>query len=159
MGFNGIGLVFAGIFLAVSGIPGNMMGVAMTALWGDSLDIIEWKTGERNEASVFAMQNLVGKITGAIGTLFRGLTLSILVYNAAEFKAGNISPEFTTYAWPIFILGPAFGSLLSLIPLFFIKHNKKMQEQIESDLKIRRAAKKAEAEALTAGAEPDAAPV
>ncbi|MDR2634424.1 MAG: MFS transporter [Clostridiales bacterium] len=138
VGFNGVSIIIVIVLLGLSSIPSNMQGTAMTALWGDSLDFIEWKTGQRNEASVFAMQNMISKLTNAIRIFFAGVTLSLLSYNAEVFDAGQIAGTFSEFAWPVFILAPALGSLFSLMPLLFIKHNKQQQEKVEAELKIRR---------------------
>ncbi|MDR3262994.1 MAG: MFS transporter, partial [Clostridiales bacterium] len=139
VGFSGVSIIIVIVLLAVANIPNNMVGTAMTALWGDSLDYMEWKTGQRNEASVFAMQNLISKLTRALQIFFAGVTLTLLHYDAEKFDAGQISPIFVKYAWPVFILASAVGSLFAIVPLLFIKYNKKQQELIESELVVRRA--------------------
>ncbi|MCL2630535.1 MAG: MFS transporter [Firmicutes bacterium] len=154
--FNTVwGVLIAGFFLFIASTPNNMRGVAQTALFSDSLDKIELETGKRNEASVFAMINLIAKAGGALNVLFAGITLTLLRYDAGAIdeiraeliKAGmssaealavareSLSPVFVRWAWPVFMLAPAFGAILTIIPLLFIKHNKKEQERIESALK------------------------
>ncbi|MDR3217121.1 MAG: MFS transporter [Clostridiaceae bacterium] len=139
VGFTGTSILIVIALIAIANIPLNMQGTAMTALWGDSLDYMEWKTGQRNEASVFAMQNLISKFTRAMQIFFAGVTLTLLGYNAEAFDAGQISSTFTEFAWPVFILAPVLGSFFSLIPLLFIKYNKKQQELVEAQLIVRRA--------------------
>lgn len=143
VGFEGWGIVIVGALMALSSIPNGMTGIASTSLWGDSVDYAEWKTGQRNEGAVFAMQNLIAKLTTAIDTLFTGITLSIMKYDAKAYNAG-IPPEqiFYDLAWPIYMLGPAVGSILYLIPLLMMKYDDKQRLQIEADLKIRRAGAK-----------------
>ncbi|MDR1939833.1 MAG: MFS transporter [Clostridiales bacterium] len=139
VGFSGLSIVFTGILLAIASIPTSMKGIATTALWCDSLDYIELKHGQRNDGSVFAMQNFVSKIGGAIKTFLVGVTFTILAFSAKAADAGEpMSDAFAQYSWPIFILGPVFGSMLALIPLLFLKHSKKQQMQIEEELKLKR---------------------
>jgi Na+/melibiose symporter-like transporter len=176
---SGLGLFVVGFCLMVAGAPGSMRGVAMNTLWGDSLDKIELETGQRNEASVFAMQNLIAKAGWGIGVIFTGWTATLLQYNNQEVdqwiadvmksveegglgmsridaihyavEEGVLSATFMTYSYPVFLLAPALGALLSIIPLLFIKHNNAMQKKIEEDLKAmkeKRAAEEEENEAL-----------
>lgn len=145
VGYQGINiLVIAGI-MSVAGLPSSLNGIAITALWGDSIDYIEWKTGQRNEATVFAMQNMAAKITGAISTGITGLTYKLLAYDANTFEGRNgipmISETFRSWSWEVFILAPAFGSLLYLIPLLFVRIDKNTRERITKDLAERRAQK------------------
>jgi GPH family glycoside/pentoside/hexuronide:cation symporter len=157
------GVIVVGAFMMIGSTFNNMEGVAMTTLWGDSLDLIEYKTGKRNEASVFAMQNLVSKVGVALGTFFGGLTLSLLNFNneAVDLRIrelmrdydmsqveatrhavdveGILSNTFMRFAFPVFLLGPALGALFKIIPLIFIKYNAKQQKEIELALKERKA--------------------
>lgn len=61
-------------------------------------------------------------------------------YDAEAYNLG-IPPEqiFYDLAWPIYMLGPAVGSILYLVPLLMMKYDDKQRLQIEADLKIRRA--------------------
>jgi Na+/melibiose symporter-like transporter len=137
IGYEGWRLVLSGLCLTLVNIPASMTDIAMTALWGDSLDYLEWKTGERNDGTVFSMQNASAKITGAISTFFMALTLTILQFDANLEQ--NQSPTFYKYAWPVFILAPMLGSILNLIPLLFIRYNDKTKELLIKELKrIRR---------------------
>lgn len=145
VGFDGYRIVISGVLLMIAGIPNNMRGVACTTLWGDSIDYMEWQTGKRNEGMVFAMQNFVAKITKGISTFFMGLTLTILQFDATKYDLGlPQSDAFYKYIWPIYILGPALGSLFFAIPVLFIKYNVNDRKRIEQELKALRAKKEAE---------------
>ena len=85
IGFEGWIIVITDALIAIAGIPNNMMGIATTTLWGDSVDYMEWKTGKRNEASVFALQNLVAKAGSGLDTFFTGVTLSMLCFDATKY--------------------------------------------------------------------------
>jgi melibiose permease len=140
IGYEGWRIVLSGLFIAFIGIPSQMTDIATTAIWGESLDYTEWRTGKRNEATVFAMQNASSKLSGAISTLFLGVTLRLLKFGAPYPLAVN--EIFKKYAWLLFILTPAAGSLLHLIPLLFIHYDDKMKDVIEADLKYLRTLRK-----------------
>lgn len=140
VGFEGWKIVVMGSLMAIINIPANMAGIATTTLWGDSVDYMEWKTGKRNEASVFALQNLVAKAGSGLDIFFTGLTLSIISFDATKYDLGLPQDEnFYKYVWPVYILGPALGSILYLVPLLMIRYSKKQKAQVEKELKERRA--------------------
>lgn len=140
VGYEGIRIVYTGILLALCGIPNGMTSIASTTLWGDSVDFIEWQTGKRNEGIVFSMQNFVAKITSGISTVFAGLTLTLLNFDATKYDAGLPQSDlFYKWVWPIYMLAPAISSVFYLIPLLFIKYNIKDKHEIERKLKARRA--------------------
>lgn len=142
VGYEGYRIIFVGIFLAITGIPNGMMGIATTTLWGDSLDYMELTTGQRNEGLVFSMQNFVAKITTAIRTFFVGVTLKLLMFDSTKYDLGlPQSDVFIKYSWPVFILAPALGALFYLIPVLFIKYNDKQRAIVEERLRIARGLK------------------
>lgn len=142
IGFEGYRIILVALLLALADIPSRMMGIAMTALWGDSLDYMEWKTGQRNEGSVFAMQNFTSKLTNSLNTFFTGVTLALLQFDSKLYEENLPQPPvFTKWAWPIFILAPAFGCLLHLIPLLLIKYGKEQRAVVEEKLRHMRGIK------------------
>ena len=122
--------------------------IATTTIWGDSVDYMEWKTGERNEASVFALQNLVAKAGSGLDTMFTGITLSMLQFDSTKYDLGEPQSEvFYKYVWLVYILGPAVGSILYLVPLLMMRYDRKTKEMVEVELRNRRAQKALEIEA------------
>lgn len=152
VGYEGYRIVVVMLLMAVASIPAGLTGIAMTSLFGDSIDYMEWKTGRRSEAITFAAQTFASKIVGAINTgVLTGL-LILLQYSAEDYNNGlPLSPLFDKWVWPLFILGPIVGSILNVIPLLFIRYPDSLKQQVEADLKVRRA--EAAAEAQTAAQE------
>jgi len=128
---------FVGIFAAV---PGMMNTIAITALSGDSIDSLEWKSGKRTEGIAFSMQNFLGKAGGGIQQVIRGQLLQWLMYDGvlAQQKIPQ-GPLFRQWAWPLNQLGPAAGAVVSLIPILCIRYSKETKQQVEVDLAERRA--------------------
>lgn len=140
VGYEGNKIIIIALLLALASIPAGVTGIAMTSLFGDSIDYMEWKTGRRAEAITFAAQTFASKIVGAINNGVSTYLLVLLKYSAADYDAGlPLSPEFDKWIWPLFILGPVIGSVLNLIPILFIKYPKSLKEQVERELKERRA--------------------
>lgn len=139
VGYEGKRIIIVMLLLSVSSIPSGLTGIAMTSLFGDSIDYMEWKTGRRAEAITFAAQTFASKIVGAINTGILTGILILLNYSAEDYNAGMpLSPEFDRWIWPLFILGPIIGSILNVIPLLFIHYPNSLKEQVEADLKLRR---------------------
>lgn len=140
VGYSGWRIVIMGALMALAGIPNGMLGIATTTMWGDSIDYMEWKTGKRNEGSVFALQNLVAKMTGGLQTVFAGLTLTLLNFDSTAYENGlPQSDAFYKWIWPVYILGPAIGSAFYLIPILMLKYDEKQKHVIEAELHKRRA--------------------
>ncbi len=145
VGYEGKKILIVMLLMAVASIPSGLTGIAMTALFGDSIDYMEWKTGRRAEAITFAAQTFCSKIVGAINTGVLTGILILLQYSAEDYEAGlPLSPLFDKWAWPLFILGPIVGSVLNLIPLLFIRYPESLKKQVEADLQERRAQRAAE---------------
>lgn len=121
------------LVISVSSIPANMIGIAQRSLLCDAIDLFEWKTGKRTEGIANSMQNLTNKLTDALKMLFAGFVLSMLHFDANLGEAEQ-SAIFYKAQWPIFMLLPALGSILYLIPFIFIRYSKAQKEQVEKDL-------------------------
>ncbi|MBQ1827526.1 MAG: MFS transporter, partial [Erysipelotrichaceae bacterium] len=93
IGFEGNRIWITALLFAVGSIPSQMFGIARTALWGDSIDYMEWKTGKRAEAITFAAQTFCDKISTALNTVIAGFLLSFLQYDAEAIEAGAAVSE------------------------------------------------------------------
>ena len=143
VGYQGYLIFVNMLIMSVAGIPAGMQGIASTALWGESIDMVEWKTGRRTEGSSFALQNFMGKATSGISVVMSGVLLKILQYEPSEgarIEASVAGERYGKLIWPLFMLGPIIGSVLYLIPLFFLKYSPKDAAIIAHDLAQRRSA-------------------
>ena len=139
VGFEGNRIWISMILFGIGSIPGSMFGIARTALWGDSIDYMEWKTGKRAEAITFAAQTFCDKIANALNTVIAGALLTWLAYDAEAIAAGAaLSDKFNTWIWPLFMLGPAIGAALYIIPLLFINYPQELKDKVTEELKIKR---------------------
>jgi Na+/melibiose symporter-like transporter len=142
VGYEGWRIVGMALIQAFISIPSGMVSIATTALWSESVDYTEWKTGKRNEGTVFSMQNFLAKITGSISAVFSGLTLTLLKFDPQKFvdnPNAPLSAEFTKWAWPIHSLGPAIGSLMQIIPLLLLKFTPEERQLMQQELEEKRA--------------------
>ena len=137
IGYQTLGQISAVmVLMSIGAIPNNMVGIAQRSILCDSVDYAEWKTGKRTEGISFSMQNLTNKLLDSIKLYFCGKVLSYLHFDGklsvAQLKA--VSPQYFTAQWPLFMLLPALGSLLYLIPFLCIRYSKRQKEQVEREL-------------------------
>lgn len=133
-------IITVAILMSLITIPESATNMSLRSLIADSVDYMEWKTGKRTEGLVSSMQNFTAKITAAIQLFINGLILELLHFDGSIEGIAGQTQAFYDWQWPLFILGPAIGAFLYMIPAFFIKDNKKEREQIESELRSRREA-------------------
>ena len=134
-------LVAVAALMAASSIPTGIMSIVNRSFLCDSIDYMEWKTGRRTEGIVSSLQNFVAKIGSALQSFINGLILELLHFDANIDGITGQPPEFYKWQWPLFILGPAVGAALYLIPMFFLKYTDEERAEVENALKEKRAAK------------------
>ena len=119
--------------------------VIPTEMIGDTIDYMEWKTGERNEGVSFSVLTFVGKLTGSIsGTLGNALLpvigLSFVQVSATETMTVKAYDYTDTLIWGMFTLAPAVLGLLPLIPYIWYDLTgdklKKVREEMAERRKV-----------------------
>lgn len=125
--------------ISISSIPANMIGIAQRSILCDAIDYMEWKTGKRTEGICNSMQNLTNKLVDALKLLACGYVLAWLKYDAT-LGIDAQTEIFYKAQWPLFMLLPALGSILYLIPFMMIKYSKQDKEKVERELAERHSA-------------------
>ena len=116
--------------------------VIPTEMIGDTVDYMEWKTGERNEGVSFSVLTFLGKLTGSVSTsigtaLLPLIGLSFVQISSTETK--TIKGDNTDlWIWALYILVPHILGLISVIPYLFYDLRGEKLAQIRADLKERR---------------------
>ena len=135
------------IFLFLMGLPLGIYNVITYALIADSIDYLEWKTGERQEGVCFAFQTFLSKVNAAIATFVFGQLLAqtdfkavdkSLVDNAGRqiFFEQSVSTQKMLLA--LVTIVPAVGFILTIIPMFFNKYTGKVKAQAQAELEAKR---------------------
>lgn len=112
--------------------------VIPTEMIGDTIDYMEWKTGERNEGVSFSVLTFVGKLTGSVST---SVATAILPFIGLTYKTVNgvqttVKGDHTDlWIWAFFILIPQVLGLLGLIPYIWYDLTGNKLEKIRADLK------------------------
>lgn len=135
------------IFLFLMGLPLGIYNVITYALIADSIDYLEWKTGERQEGVCFAFQTFLSKVNAAIATFVFGQLLAQTDFKAVDKSlmdnAGRqIFFEQSAGAQKMLLalvtIVPAVGFILTIIPMFFNKYTGKVKAQAQAELEAKR---------------------
>ena len=131
------------VFLFLMGLPLGIYNVITYALIADSVDYLEWKTGERQEGVCFAFQTFLSKVNAAVATFVFGQILDgtdfkavdkSLVDNAGRQIFFQQSVDTQKMLLALVTIVPAVGFLLTIIPMFFNNYTGKVKEQAQKEL-------------------------
>lgn len=129
-------LIVSAIGLVLLGIPQGVNNIMTYAMIGDTVDYLEWKTGERGEGICFAMQTLINKIGIAVGAFIGVMSMSIAGIDAATGQVAN--PDAL---WNVLILSGAISMIACAVPMFFYTLTEKRQRELVAEIEARKAAK------------------
>lgn len=135
------------VFLFLMGLPLGIYNVITYALIADSVDYLEWKTGERHEGVCFSFQTFLSKVNAAIATFVFGQILGKSDFKAVDkslvdiegrqiFFQQSISTQKMLLA--LVTIVPAVGFLLTIIPMLFNDYTGKTKENAQKELEERR---------------------
>ena len=128
-------MVICAIGLVLLGIPQGVNNIITYAMIGDTVDYLEWKTGERGEGICFAMQTLINKIGMAVGAFIGVLSMSIAGINARTYEVAN--PDAL---WNVLIISGIVSMFACAVPMFFYTVTEKKQAQMVAEIEARKAA-------------------
>lgn len=115
--------------------------VIPTEMIADTIDYMEWKTGERNEGISFSVLTFVAKLTGSVASSICTFILPIigLTYQKVGADTITVKGDHTDlWIWAFFTAIPYVVGLVALVPYFFYDLNGKKLKQIRADMEIRR---------------------
>lgn len=144
IGYEGVSLWLGLGLIGIGCLPMGAASIAQTSIFCDSVDYMEWKTGKRTEGVVFSMQTFFTKVSSGITAGLAALSLHLMDYRqigeTSAVFVGTQSQAFETWIWPLVMLTPAVASLLSIVPLLFIRYTPEQRRQVERELAERREA-------------------
>ncbi|MBQ8182274.1 MAG: MFS transporter [Clostridia bacterium] len=131
-------LIVAAIALVLLGIPQGVNNIITYAMIGDTVDYLEWKTGERGEGICFAMQTLINKIGMAVGAF-----IGVISFSAAKINAetGFISQAGKDTLWNMLVLSGVISMFACAVPMFFYTITEKRQAKMVAEIETRKASK------------------
>jgi len=126
--------MFLAFHAFLENIPGAMRGMLYWSMIADSVDYLEWRTGKRNDGSIYAVEGLMGKLIGAFGATSTAIILKVIKFqrNALEQTPATLRG--------LFVLPRAVGMVstaVSVIPYFFYDLTNKGHARIIEELKER----------------------
>ena len=143
------GLAVCVICLIFVGIPQGISNIMTYAMIGDTVDYLEWKTGERAEGICFAMQTLINKVGMAIGA-FIGVIAYGMSGISADNPMGSMTSDGLNKMWLMLVLSGVVSFIACIIPMLFYNITEKRQRRMVQEIAERKAA--AEAATVTAEA-------
>ncbi|MBR4048864.1 MAG: MFS transporter [Clostridia bacterium] len=129
-------IAICAVGLVLLGIPQGVNNIITYAMIGDTVDYLEWKTGERGEGICFAMQTLINKIGMAVGAFIGVMALSIAQIDTKTYTVGNADA-----LWNVLILSGVISMFACAVPMFFYTITEKRQREMVAEIEARKAKK------------------
>lgn len=131
-------------FLVISSIPLGMINTLSSAMIGDCLDYMEYKTGVRQNGLGNACQSFVNKLGNALATCTIILTYSLVNLDLSTIGTAY-TPNMTVLPvsvrsgmFSLVSIIPAISLLLCMIPIFFYPLTGEKKEQVLQGLAVQR---------------------
>ncbi len=142
---NYTNIVLITILLAIQGffggVNGSIKAVIPTKMIAETVDYMEWKTGERNEGMAFSILTFIGKLTSTLSTAIATALIPVIGLIKGAEETMIIDPNTTLNTklilWGLVTCIPTLLGLLSLLPYRFydlegeklVKIQKEVQEK------------------------------
>lgn len=131
--------------MAIQGVFTSLISsvnmVIPTKMVGDTVDYMEWKTGERGEGMTFSLLTFISKLTGSLSTAVATAIIPLIGLQqvGAEMtlvEGGAVNTRL--WLWGLVTMIPSVLNLLSLIPYIFYDLDRKKLDQIHAEIRERR---------------------
>jgi sugar (glycoside-pentoside-hexuronide) transporter len=124
-------LIVVAIYTSLSILPLTIKGVLYWSMVSDTVDYLEWKTGERNDGMIYAIEGFLGKCIGSVGAVSTALIVSVInfVPNAPSQSPATLRGLFYL---PLAIT--IASTILGVIPYFFYDYTRSKQEKVVETL-------------------------
>ena len=130
------------LFIALGRIPleiKNLLGKEMEA---ETVDYVEWKTGERAEGVMLSLMSFTGKLTNSASSSIALFVLQFAKYNQGNGDRGLLPiPQPVSARYALFAcisLIPMIGYLIMLVPIHFYSISRQQHELMLSEIAERR---------------------
>lgn len=134
------------VFLFLMGLPLGIYNVITYTLIADSIDYLEWKTGERHEGVCFSFQTFLSKVNAGIATAVFGQILSKSDFHAVDKTLTDVagrqiffeqSADTQNILLALVTIVPAIGFVLTIIPMLFNDYTGKKKKEAVEELRKR----------------------
>lgn len=135
---NSTVLLILAIGFVILGLPQGINNVITYAMIGDTVEYLEWKTGERAEGICFSMQTFINKIAMAVGAFIGVMAYGITGISPSD-PYNTVTAEGSEKLWAALILSGAVSMLLTIIPMLFYKITENRQREMVTEIEARKA--------------------
>ncbi len=143
LGNKTLALVIYMLSLCVFGLGMGIYTCVSWALMADAIDYNEWKTGEREEGTVYSLHSFFRKLAQGIGPSLVLVLMGVMGYNSDIAVGAQSQQTAMNMCWLVAGLY-LFSAVLMFVGLAFIYNlDKKTMEIMNSELESRRAAAEA----------------
>ena len=124
-------LIVVALYNSLSVLPMTIRGVLYWSMVSDTVDYLEWKTGDRNDGMIYAIEGFLGKCIGSLGAVSTAVIVAVIKFvpNATEQSPGTLKGLFYL---PLAI--SIVSTMLAVIPYFFYDYNREKQEFVVETL-------------------------
>lgn len=128
------------LFTGISAVPLECKNLMQKEMEAETVDYVEWKTGQRVEGIMLSIMSFTGKIENTFSASL-GLAILAKVGYAAHQEGSVIqSPKTILALFLMTTVVPAIGYLLMLIPMRFYNITGESHRQMLREIQERRAA-------------------
>ena len=127
-------LIWIYLFQIIGSFTGGPLSPLIWAMYADTADYSEWKTGRRATGLIFSASTMSQKFGWAFGAAFVGWILSYFGFRANEAQ----SPEVLNGIKVLVSIIPVVAGVLAIIIMFFYQLDEKKMSQIADELTERR---------------------
>lgn len=135
-------------FTALSLIPLEFKNLCVKEMEAETVDYVEWKTGQRAEGVMLSIMSFTGKITNSFSS---SIALYILAWAGYKTHETAIAVAQTPLAqsalFSLYTIVPLAGYLLMLVPIIFYNITGDGHKQMLADIAARREAAGGDADA------------
>jgi len=121
-------------FQMIGSFSGGPLSPLIWAMYADTADYSEWKTGRRATGLVFSASTMSQKFGWAFGTAFAGWLLSLIGFVPNVEQSENV----LTGIRALMSLIPAIAGIISIVLILFYKLDDQKMRDIEKELLSRR---------------------
>ena len=135
---KGVALILYVISLSIFGIGLGIYTCVSWAFMADAIDYNEWKTGKREEGTIYSLHSFFRKLAQGVGPSIVLVLMGILGYVSANGTDGQSLATAYNMCWLVSGLY-LFSAILMFVSLAFIYNlDKKTLAKMNSDLEIQR---------------------
>ena len=129
-------------YIIALGVFGIGMGIYTCVSWAmmsDAIDYNEWKTGKREEGTVYSLHSFFRKLAQGVGPSLVLFIMGLIGYNSKLGTVGQTLQTATNMCWLVAALY-LFSAILQFVGIAFVYNlDKKTLETMNAELRERRA--------------------